>query len=451
MLRSPRFRRNLMLGRSQKSAALLSTLLAFTLPVLLAAYWPLTGLHITWVGSALRGALAAIAGLFAMLWWKAPATQSERKWSGLLTAYLTLLAVNALPAEQMGRSLQNALRILFLLVFCLILARAFRHLPTRRAFGLGALIAALVLSAYILGCYLTFLGTAMPTYVSTRIFKATIGRVLGVGLNPLGFSTAFFGMLACCTLRPSWILNTTLAIVIAICSIFTGSRTPLALMAVSLVLVLAIELCRSYPKWRFVCLAVLFPALLVASAFELRNGIDMKQWSVITENRTDLWTVAWTKFTERPLTGYGADSWGDDLISRLPGFYQQTSVIVENHAGGYHNAYFTLLAEEGIIIFAFAIFLLVAAFRGLYGAGGNTREDRLRRVMLLFAFVFLVLRGLIEVPGWFGYGEDPAEFSCYALLALIISAGCEAQMARKPAVGLNTFSLPLFSQTRLAQ
>jgi O-antigen ligase len=222
-------------------------------------------------------------------------------------------------------------------------------------------------------------------------------------------------------------------------------------MIVSLLLVLAIELCRSYSKFRFVCLGVLLPALVLVGGFELRNGVDMEQLSVITENRTDLWKVAWAKFTERPLTGYGADSWGDDLIPRLPGLYQVTAVVVTNHAGGYHNAYFTLLAEEGILIFAFAVFVMVSAFRTVNHVSGNTRQDRQHRAMLLFALIFLVLRGFIEVPGWFGYGEDPAEFSCYALLALIISVGCEAQVAGKSAVMLSTTPPPRLSQAWLAQ
>jgi hypothetical protein len=65
--------------------------------------------------------------------------------------------------------------------------------------------------------------------------------------------------------------------------------------------------------------------------------------------------------------------------------------------------------------------------------------------------IFLVLRGFIEVPGWFGYGEDPAEFSCYALLALIISVGCEARAARKSAVTLSTTPPLTLSPARLAQ
>lgn len=434
----------------KNSAALLSWLLAFSLPVLLALYWPLTGLHFTWVPAALRGGLAAITGLFAMLWWKAPATKSERRWSLLLLGYLGLLLLDSFAADQIARSLQNALRILFLLVFCLLLARAFRHGPTRRAFGIGALVASLILSAYILACYVTFLGTSMPTYVSTRIFKATVQRVLGVGLNPLGFSASFFCMLAACTLRPTWMLNTTLAAVICICSVFTGSRTPLALLIVSLVAVVVIELARRYGKFRLFCLWFLLPAFVLATGYALRDGVDMRKASEITENRTDLWTVAWAKFTERPLTGYGADSWGDDLIERMPGLYQVTAVVVHDHAGGYHNAYVTLLAEGGIFLFGFAALIVVSAFRALNQTPGLTSKDRQRRALLLFTLIFLVLRGFIEVPGWFGYGEDPAEFSCYALLALIISAVPEVRLNRAAASSHAALNLTL-PQTRLAQ
>ena len=434
----------------KSSPAMLSCILSFSIPVLLAVYWPLTGLGFTWVPTAVRGGLMATTGLSAILWWKARMTRTERQWAGVLMAYLGLLLLNSLLATEITRALQNSIRILFLLAFCLVLARAFRHPATRRAFGAGALVASLFLSVYILFCYVSFLGTAMPTYESTRIFKATVQRVLNVGLNPLGFSTAFFCMLAACTLRPSWILNSTLAAVICICSVFTGSRTPLALMIVSFVLVFVIELSRSKPAFRSVFLFVLLPLLIAACGFELRDGIDMQRWSVITENRTDLWTVAWAKFTERPLTGYGADSWADDLISRSPGLYQLTAGLVKYHAGGYHNAYFTLLAEEGIFVFAFALYMMLSAYRTLSQLSASGRQDRVRRALLLFALIFVVLRGFIEVPGLFGYGEDPAEFACYALLALIISFAQDTRIAYKSVARAHARPLVL-APMRLAQ
>ncbi len=434
----------------KSSPALLSCMLSFSIPVLLAVYWPLTGLGFTWVPIAVRGGLIATTGLAVILWWKARVTRTERQWAGLLMAYLGLLVINSLLATEITRALQNSIRVLFLLAFCLVLARAFRHPGTRRAFGIGALVASVFLSVYILGCYVSFLGTALPTYESTRVFKATVQRVLNVGLNPLGFSTAFFCMLAACTLRPSWILNSTLATVICICSVFTGSRTPLALMIVSFFLVFMIELSRSKPAFRSICLFVLLPSLIVVCGFELRDGIDMPRWSIITENRTDLWTVAWAKFTERPLTGYGADSWADDLVSRTPGLYQLTAGLVKYHAGGYHNAYFTLLAEEGIFVFTFALYMLVSAYRTLKQLSGSGRQDRVRRGLLLFSFIFVVLRGFIEVPGLFGYGEDPAEFACYALLALIISSAQNTQIAHRSVIRAHARPLAI-APMRLAQ
>jgi O-antigen ligase len=175
------------------------------------------------------------------------------------------------------------------------------------------------------------------------------------------------------------------------------------------------------------------PALVAVCGYELKDGIDQRAWAVVTENRTDLWTVAWAKFTERPLTGYGADSWADDLIPRTPGLYSITKVLVQTHSGGYHNAYFTLLAEEGIFIFAFALYVLASAL-GLIGQfSGSNRQERTKRVMFLFTFLFLILRGFIEVPGLFGYGQDPAEFASYALLALMISSARGTRAAHRSA------------------
>ena len=437
-------------GNGKHSPALFSCLLSFAIPVVLAVYWPLIGLHLTWVPGAVRGGLIASAGLLALLWWKADTTRTERRWAGVLIAYLGLLLLDSVLATDIMRALQNWIRILFLLAFCLVLARAFRHPATRRAFGIGALVASLLLSVYILGCYVSFLGTAMPTYESTRVFKEAALRTMGVGLNPLGFSTSFFCLLAACTLRSSWILNSMLAAVICTCSIFTGSRTPIALMVVSLFLVIIIEWARRRPIFRSICLFVLLPVLVVACGYELRGGIDMRAWAAVTENRTDLWTVAWAKFTERPLTGYGADSWADDLISRTPGLYPITKVLVQTHSGGYHNTYFTLLAEEGIFVFAFALYMLASALSMIGQLNGSNRQERTHRIMLLFTFLFLVLRGLIEVPGLFGYGQDPAEFASYALLAIVISSARATATAHRSTSQARAQSLAL-SPMRYAQ
>ena len=72
---------------------MLSCMLSFALPILLALYWPLIGLHFTWVASAVRGELFAITGLFAMLWWKGKLSL----WL-LGIAALLLMVATAIPA-----------------------------------------------------------------------------------------------------------------------------------------------------------------------------------------------------------------------------------------------------------------------------------------------------------------------------------------------------------------
>lgn len=416
-----------------KLPARCSCLLAFTIPVLLGLYWPMTGLGFSWIPGATRIGIFSCVGVLAVLWSTAPVTRRERQWTAVLAGYLALLTVPVLFAAVTTRACTNWIRVGFLLAFCLVLARAFRHPGTRRAFGTSSLLMSLLLSVYILGCYLSFVGPVLPTYESTRIFKESVLVSLGVGLNPLAFSCAFSGILAACILPPSKLLSATLAMIVAISTVFTGSRTPLALMAACVFGVAAIELLRRRTALRWTCLGLLLAALLAVAAYQAKGGLDMQRWSAITEGRVNLWAVAWEKFLERPLTGYGADSWGDDLVSRMPSHYQISSELIQGHVGGYHNTYLTLLAEEGVVVFAFAIFLLWRGFRTIEDSLDPSTGQTWPRRIYLFAFLFLTCRGLVEVPGIFGYGQDPAEFGAYALLALMISLPSASRITARPA------------------
>ena len=404
-----------------KLPARLSSLFAFTVPVLLGIYWPLTGFGFSWVPGVLRAGVLMCVAVLAILWSTAPLTGQERRWAATLGGYLTLLTIPVVFASDTTRAGTNWIRVGFVLAYCLLLARAFRHTPTRRAFGEGSLLVSLLLTAYILGCYFSFVGPVFPTYESTRIFKESVLMSLGVGLNPLAFSCAFSGILAACVLPPSKWLGVTLAMIVGVSTIFTGSRTPLALMIASVLGVVAIELLRGRRTLRWISLGLVGPALLALIAYQTSAGLDTRRWSAITEGRVDLWAVAWEKFLERPLTGYGADSWGDDLVSRMPSHYDSSHELIPNHVGGYHNTYLTLLAEEGAVVFAFALFLLWQGFRTIEESLCSKPSQIWPRRIYLFAFLFLACRGLVEVPGIFGYGQDPAEFGAYALLALIIS------------------------------
>jgi hypothetical protein len=39
----------------------------------------------------------------------------------------------------------------------------------------------------------------------------------------------------------------------------------------------------------------------------------------------------------------------------------------------------------------------------------------------LFACLFLLLRANVEVPGLFGYAQDPADYLAYVFMAIVVS------------------------------
>jgi O-antigen ligase len=108
-------------------------------------------------------------------------------------------------------------------------------------------------------------------------------------------------------------------------------------------------------------------------------------------------------------------------VSRLPGEYGLTGVLAMKVAGGYHNEYVTLLAEQGLLgllpALALAWFLLYATwrlgFRRWHTWGGGRWP--------LFVCLFLLIRANLEVPGLFGYAQEPADYLAYIFLAIVVS------------------------------
>jgi len=160
--------------------------------------------------------------------------------------------------------------------------------------------------------------------------------------------------------------------------------------------------------------------LVVAIAWGVKY-LTFKDVSSATEGRWDFWTVAWDKFTERPLMGYGFDSWRDDLVSRLPGEYKLTAYDAINLAGGYHNEYITLLAEQGLVGFFPVMALFIFLWRCSWNLAFRSPSTWKNGQWAFFGCLFLLLRGSIEAPGLFGYGQEPADYLAFIFLAIVVS------------------------------
>jgi len=401
------------------SISLISEVAAFFISFLLGVYWAPVGIGLELKANLLRCAIAGLATLLLVIWFRAPLTRAETKFAALFGLLALLLIVPCLTATDSARAFKDVLKLVVLFAAGLAMARALRHDRTARAFGYGMLVGSAVTAGLILSAYIGHMGLTLPTYEGLRILKEVLSRG-GFPLNPISFTAFFMYLIGLCLAPPralTWLLG---LFVFAVSSFLTGSRAPLGILVLSALVATALHWLRA-PSFvlrvsGFVTLLLLTGAIL-ASVFT----IDARKMVTISEGRTVAWSVAWSKFLEKPLSGYGYESWRDDLASRLAGgeyFHTSTSLIAN---GGYHNQYITLLAEEGLVGFVPAMAIVCMLLRCCRWLAWRTSIPAINRHMILLACLFLLLRAAVEVPGLFGFANDPADYLAYCFVAVVVS------------------------------
>jgi O-antigen ligase len=401
------------------SAAALSRCLAFLIPLIVGVYWPIYAANESVAILILRPAVFGVSILLALLWNKPPVSWAESRLAGTLAAVCLILLAPALTATIVSRALTDWVKFVVLCLISLLVCRALRHEPTARAFGVSLIVAGVLAGVLIVFTYVRLMGVVMPTYESARGFKG-IAQQANVPLNAVPFAAIFAYMSGMCLIRPGralWLLG---AVLLIVSTVLTGSRAPMAIMLASAFALLILNgmLSSRLPVRVLAWFSVIGVVTLVA--FKL-HGVTFKQMSDVTEGRWDLWSVAWRKFLERPVLGYGFESWRDDMVSRLPGDYAMTSQIAISIAGGFHNEYLTMLAEQGLIgfiaIISFFALLLRCSWKLAFRTSATWRNGQ----WALFGCLFLMLRAGVEAPGLFGYFQEPADYLAFLFVAIVLS------------------------------
>jgi O-antigen ligase len=208
---------------------------------------------------------------------------------------------------------------------------------------------------------------------------------------------------------------------LAISTIFTGSRAPLTIFGGSVLLLLTVNGLRTKSPWLRITTWLLVAGAVLGLALIASITSD-KDFRHATEGRSHLWLVGLQKFVERPLFGYGYESWRDDLVSRLPGEQRDLTFEVASKLGaGYHNEYVSVLAEEGLIGAFGAALIIWLLLRSSWLLAFRRWATVHSQEWPLFAVIFLLLRANFEIPGLFGYAHDPADYLAYLLLAVVLS------------------------------
>ena len=406
-----------MTAPAKVSTAVISQAVAFVIPLLLGVYWAPMGMGFELKAVVLRGAMAVLGALLLIFWFRAPLTQAEITFAALFGLLAVLLIVPSLTATDPARAFKNAFKLVLLFAIGLAMARALRHGKTARAFGYAMLLGSALTAALVLYSYIGHMGLSLPTYQGLRVLKGALSKA-GFPLNPVSFTTFFMYLIGLC-LVPARPLTRCLGVfVFTVSSFLTGSRAPLAIMLASVLVATTLHLLRSRSLAMRVSgwVSVLLMTAAIAASLLM---VDSRKMQTISEGRTDLWSLAWSKFLDRPLSGYGYESWRDDLSSRLVGGeYFRKSTITD---GAYHNQYITLLAEEGLVGFIPAMVIMWKLLRCSCWLARRDWIPSINRYVIMLSCVFMLLRAGVEVPGLFGFANDPADYLAYCFLAVVVS------------------------------
>jgi O-antigen ligase len=398
---------------------MVSGLLGAAIPLILSLYWIAFWLAPESLGAPLRISVAGCSVLLGSFWYRAELSHAEVLLFRVLTVAAVVWLIPTLLANDPAHALLGWIKLVILFTVCCFTTRGLRHPPTAHVFGLALLAGGMILGAFILFTYVRYLGFSVPTYKVAREFKG-IAQLGGVPLNSIAFAAVFSYVMGLCLVRANGLLLVVGVPLLLISSLFTGSRAPLVILAASVFVLLCMKGVRSQSVK--VRLTSAFLALAaVAAGIVILSMVSDQALNRATEGRSHLWPVAIEKFLERPLYGFGYESWREDLVSRLPGEADLTFDLAKNLGGGYHNEYVSVLAEEGLMG-ALAVGLIVwLLLRSSWLLTFRKWATVPSQAWILFAAIFLLLRANFEVPGLFGYAQDPVDYLAYIFLAIVMS------------------------------
>jgi len=416
------------------AATMVSCALAALIALVLGIYWPLYTVNPEIATPVLRPSIVAACFLLMVLWSNLPLSRAEMTMSVLMGVQCVLLLIPTLAATDPLRAFADWAKLVIMCVVAVIVARALRNESTARTFGIVLLLTAIVLAVLLAVLYLKYMGMVVPTYTSSRIYKG-IAQKKGISLNAIAFGSllAFLcGMCLVCVHR--WYLYVLGLGIFAVSIVLTGSRTPMAVSVISgfgVVLLTGLRSRKLFVRLTSFCIIVSIG--LAAILFVSRAPFS--QMSKLSEGRWDLWSVACDKFLEHPVFGSGFESWRDDLVSRLPGEYALTAAIEKNIAGGYHNEYLTLLAEQGLVGFIPTMFLFFYLFRSSWRLAYTDCTAWNHGKWALFTCLIVLSRAALEIPGLFGYSQEPADYLAFFFFAVVVS-----RVSREEVFGAPEFS-----------
>jgi O-antigen ligase len=348
--------------------------------------------------------VATFVALTLLLWCRVPATRAERQFAAALAILCLVLLAPSLASVDPARAMLEWLKLLIVCVVALMACRVLRYPAIARAFGISLIVASVVLGIFIVATYVKYMGWALPTYAATRGYKGAVQKA-GTSLNYVAFDCVFMYVCGMCLVRGRKYLWFVGAALLLISATLTGSRTPLAIFTLSGLLLLVINALRSRRPLAWATGTILAAGMVIGMALAAAETTP-RELSYITETRSDLWSVALRKFSERPILGYGYQSAQDD-----PTYL----------TGGYHNEYLTAAAEQGIVGLAPVLYLFWFMFRSSWKLTFRRSYTWRNGQWALLGCFLIILHATVELGGLFGTAQGPGDFLASIFVAMVAS------------------------------
>jgi len=385
------------------------------------------------LGTAMRVLmLLSIVGGFAAI--PQRMTRTELRWMFLMILLLLSSTASAIMSENPSVSYLDVGRQAYVALLGIAFTFSCRKLAARRLFAFGTGLAALFSCSFIVYAWLmvgrTMGSEAMKSWSADR----------SIELNPIA-GMAVMALLIFSLRMPSRSLFITMQIMNVLIAYLSGARTTL------IALLMAIAVVQGVKKYGFarVKLIVAYTGGLIAMGVIAYLTLLPHykplpdQLAKVTTGRSYLWKIAIDRFSERPIFGWGPETWLDDLpqsVANVPPRWRDG--LLKLTAGGYHSAYLTYLAERGIIgatVGISIIWFFVSKSWFVFEAKNRLVgfDRRLAGVAPLMALV-VVFRGLAETSGLMAFAQGTDDFLTFVAAGFVLAL---ASAIERGEVGMN--------------
>lgn len=149
---------------------------------------------------------------------------------------------------------------------------------------------------------------------------------------------------------------------------------------------------------------------------------DMETLDMGTIVRIGLWESAINMFSEKPIIGFGPNTFQDEYLNYFPVITGTSTLVLEINHTQAHNIVLNTMAEQGLIGLVALLFSIVLFFRYLFKMYKDSlcRNDKMILSLFLCYFVYFIVHNMVDIP-MTAYHHINSQFILASYFALIVS------------------------------